>query len=156
MFLLADQIELRVCIMMYNSLVTLKIESLLVCLQGTETRKRSATLGSQFKKSLDSLMKTLNNCQPFFVRCIKPNELKKPMVSYVLILHKLLDVWRCCTWLNIPKFSYLAGVSLSRKTQIQLVKATQVVVFVAKIVRSRLWSIIEDCAIVKWTNLYII
>lgn len=58
------------------------------CLQGAETRKRSPTLGAQFKKSLEQLMRTLSACQPFFVRCVKPNELKKPHVSiynYVLM-----------------------------------------------------------------------
>uniref|UniRef100_A0A670ZBQ1 Myosin VIIA n=1 Tax=Pseudonaja textilis TaxID=8673 RepID=A0A670ZBQ1_PSETE len=47
---------------------------------GAETRKRSPTLSSQFKRSLELLMRTLGVCQPFFVRCIKPNEYKRPML----------------------------------------------------------------------------
>ncbi|VEN63138.1 unnamed protein product [Callosobruchus maculatus] len=38
------------------------------------------TLSSQFRTSLDMLMRTLNACHPFFVRCIKPNEYKKPQI----------------------------------------------------------------------------
>eukprot|EP00731_Ephydatia_muelleri_P029534 Em0021g57a len=44
-----------------------------------ETRKKSPTLALQFKKSLDELMLTLSQCQPFFVRCIKPNEHKEAL-----------------------------------------------------------------------------
>ncbi|XP_063242244.1 myosin-VIIa [Bacillus rossius redtenbacheri] len=58
---------------------------------GSETRKRTPTLSTQFKKSLDSLMRTLSSCQPFFIRCIKPNEYKKPM---------LFDRGLCCRQLR--------------------------------------------------------
>ncbi|XP_053315052.1 unconventional myosin-VIIb [Spea bombifrons] len=46
--------------------------------QITDTSKSLPTLGGQFKQSLEQLMKILGGCQPFFVRCIKPNEFKKP------------------------------------------------------------------------------
>ncbi|XP_030747956.1 myosin-VIIa-like [Sitophilus oryzae] len=42
--------------------------------------KKMVTLSSQFKTSLELLMRTLSSCHPFFVRCIKPNELKKPQI----------------------------------------------------------------------------
>ena len=50
-------------------------------LLGNESSSRKVvTLASQFKKSLDLLMTTLSQCNPFFVRCVKPNEFKKPKV----------------------------------------------------------------------------
>uniref|UniRef100_A0A3Q2GJ36 Myosin VIIB n=1 Tax=Cyprinodon variegatus TaxID=28743 RepID=A0A3Q2GJ36_CYPVA len=45
-----------------------------------ELGKRVPTLSAQFRQSLDSLMKTLTACQPYFIRCIKPNDYKKPML----------------------------------------------------------------------------
>nr|XP_040150133.1 unconventional myosin-VIIb isoform X1 [Ictidomys tridecemlineatus]XP_040150134.1 unconventional myosin-VIIb isoform X1 [Ictidomys tridecemlineatus] len=48
--------------------------------KGTDSTKRPSTLASQFKQSLDQLMKILTNCQPYFIRCIKPNEYKKPLL----------------------------------------------------------------------------
>ncbi|CAL1540128.1 unnamed protein product [Lymnaea stagnalis] len=58
---------------------------------GTDTRKKTPTLASQFKKSLEQLMGTLSACQPFFVRCIKPNEFKRPL---------LFDRELCCKQLR--------------------------------------------------------
>lgn len=42
-----------------------------------DSGKKTMTLSLQFKNSLDELMKTLTACNPYFVRCIKPNDLKK-------------------------------------------------------------------------------
>lgn len=50
------------------------------CLQSADSGKQPSTLAGQFKKSLDQLMKILTSCQPYFIRCIKPNEYKKPLV----------------------------------------------------------------------------
>ncbi|XP_078420756.1 unconventional myosin-VIIa-like [Cetorhinus maximus] len=55
-----------------------------ICLEGSikasGSNRQLPTLSRQFKQSLDNLMKILKACQPFFIRCIKPNEFKKPLL----------------------------------------------------------------------------
>ena len=46
-------------------------------MQMTMSRKKISSLGTQFSQQLQLLMATLNACQPHFIRCIKPNSIKK-------------------------------------------------------------------------------
>ena len=45
----------------------------------TKTTKRPLTAGTLFKNSMVSLVKNLASKEPYYVRCIKPNENKSPV-----------------------------------------------------------------------------
>ncbi|XP_070211520.1 unconventional myosin-Id-like [Littorina saxatilis] len=45
----------------------------------TETTKRPTTAGTAFKNSIISLVEKLASKTPFYVRCVKPNEIKSPV-----------------------------------------------------------------------------
>ena len=46
----------------------------------TKTTKRPLTAGTLFKNSMLALMKTIHSKEPHYVRCIKPNGAKSPVL----------------------------------------------------------------------------
>lgn len=54
-----------------------------------DTNKRSATVSMKFRDSLDSLLSTLHSCNPFFIRCIKPNGNQLPKVIQWLVCNTM-------------------------------------------------------------------
>ena len=63
---------------------------------------RKPTLGSIFKTSLISLMDTINNTNVHYIRCIKPNEMKK---AWVLDPQQVLSQLRACGVLETIRIS---------------------------------------------------
>ncbi|XP_011270021.1 hypothetical protein CAOG_08449, partial [Capsaspora owczarzaki ATCC 30864] len=52
--------------------------------------KRLPSVGGQFHESLSQLISTMSACNPFFVRCVKPNTKKKPTIfENTLVLTQL-------------------------------------------------------------------
>lgn len=56
----------------------------------TKTTKRPLTAGTIFQKSMSDLVQTLLSKEPFYVRCVKPNDLKSPtMFDDIRIEHQV-------------------------------------------------------------------
>mmetsp|Transcript_28371 Transcript_28371/g.69116 ORF Transcript_28371/g.69116 Transcript_28371/m.69116 type:complete len:1017 (+) Transcript_28371:228-3278(+) len=52
--------------------------------------KRPPTIGTAFKKQVNSLMQTLEQCQPHYIRCIKPNNTKRANTfEEKLVMHQI-------------------------------------------------------------------
>jgi len=56
----------------------------------TKPTKRPLTAGTVFKNSMNELMKILASKEPFYVRCIKPNEMKSPSaMNHERVVHQI-------------------------------------------------------------------
>ncbi|ELK26098.1 Myosin-VIIb [Myotis davidii] len=77
---LAEHTALALQLAEHTVLALQLAEHTALVLQSADSSRQPATLAGQFKQSLDQLMKILTNCQPSFIRCIKPNEHKKPLL----------------------------------------------------------------------------
>ena len=49
-------------------------------LYSTQVTKRPKSAGTLFKESMIALVENLQSKEPFYVRCIKPNEKKSPLL----------------------------------------------------------------------------
>ena len=45
--------------------------------RATRSKSKKASQGRQFRKQLNTLMQTLDNADPHYIRCIKPNQTKR-------------------------------------------------------------------------------
>ncbi|XP_078066252.1 unconventional myosin-VIIa-like [Mustelus asterias] len=102
-------------------------------IKATDSHRQFPTLSRQFKQSLDNLMKTLKSCQPFFIRCIKPNEFKKPLLFDRELCIKQLRYSGMRETIRIRKSGYPI-----RFTFLDFVQQYKIVL------RSALWKVEEE------------
>jgi myosin-5 len=67
----------------------------------TKSKSRT-TVGMQFQRSLEQLMDTLNQTDPHYIRCIKPNDAK---AEFVYDRHRCAEQLRACGVLETVRIS---------------------------------------------------
>jgi hypothetical protein len=71
--------------------------------------RKKATVASVFNESLANLIATMSKCAPYFVRCIKPNEEKRPnLFNNKMVLDQLRYatglLWHVVVWMCLSVF----------------------------------------------------
>lgn len=69
-------------------------------------KPRTATVAASFHESLVSLVDTMSRCHPWFVRCIKPNNLKAPMEFQTQVVLTQLRYTGMLETIRIRKMGY--------------------------------------------------
>ena len=72
----------------------------------TKTSKLSHTMSMGFTQSLSGLMRKMNVCEPHFVRCIKPNLQKKPVIWDSDLVRRQLAYSGVLETITIRKMGY--------------------------------------------------
>jgi myosin VI len=78
---------------------------------GKRSRSMKATVGKQFLRQLDSLMKTLYDTQPHYVRCMNPNQFKRNRTFDAEYVRPQLRCGGLVEALRILKLGYPSRVS---------------------------------------------
>eukprot|EP00127_Corallochytrium_limacisporum_P000754 Clim_evm40s25 gene=Clim_evmTU40s25 len=74
--------------------------------QGASAKKKGTSVAARFAKSLQSLLKTLAEAEPSFIRCVKPNTEKKPLNFKSGLVLKQLRYSGMMETINVRKNGY--------------------------------------------------
>ncbi|CAG5114802.1 unnamed protein product, partial [Candidula unifasciata] len=88
------------------------------CGRGTGNKKQPPTVGAQFQWSLSRLMNTLNQANPYFIRCIKSNTEKAPCVFDEELVMRQLRYTGMLATVKIRQSGYNYRLLLNEFTQL--------------------------------------
>lgn len=69
-------------------------------------KPRSPTVSARFQDSLNSLLETMSKCNPWFIRCVKPNNEKAPMKFDIPVVLEQLRYTGMLETIKIRKVGY--------------------------------------------------